>query len=619
MHSEEVIFVDCFNTVLKRNVKSKEVFIEWTKKLSSKYNINSEIIYTLYKKITFHNTLKSIVYEKNIIADFNSVLEDLFNKLHNNNLNIDKLEFLNDAKDFYRDCECEVLYPNLEIIKMIKAKKSEGKKIFIVSDFNCNSNFIKSLLADKGLLNLFDNVYSSCDYKMEKATGKLYKKIMQDNKLKKNQITMYGDNIMSDVVMAKKNGLKANRVGKNYKYKSNTIINDEWDEIFNLDIQDFNYSNHAFPLFLFTERLYNSLIADKSKDILFMSREGQFLKRLFDRYIEIRKELGINELDINSHYFYGSRNSIMKASVKELENEDFDFLFRFFFFMTARSFMISIGFSDEQIEEIKNNIGINIDKMSLNFKSSKLFKELKNNAKFKEIYDNNRKSQAEVLKHYIDTFKIDTKTDKLVFVDIGYHGTMQDLIFKYLSGNVKMKGYFVKSRAISTEDNMKVGLLSDNNNKNLFGHTINKYDAFNYEQILRADHGRCLGYTMSDGIAKPIIDSELYDVEVYNKLVKELQEKIFKKFELIAYKSLREKIDCSKICVAYYYFMVKNKSDKDYTWILDMQDSHHDDFGIVGYSGKMIGRTIRKIAFKLNDFQFIKTKKNYIKKLIKDI
>ena len=53
------------------------------------------------------------------------------------------------------------------------------------------------------------------------------------------------------------------------------IINQEWDEIFN-KYADNNLSNHAFPLYLFTIRLYDDLVKKGSKDVLFMSREGQF-------------------------------------------------------------------------------------------------------------------------------------------------------------------------------------------------------------------------------------------------------------------------------------------------------------------------------------------------------
>ena len=399
-----------------------------------------------------------------------------------------------------------------------------------------------------------------------------------------------------------------------------SIINKEWDSIFNEYAGKYNLSNCAYSLYLFTERLYEGLKNDKTKDVLFMSREGQFLKLLFDRYCEIKKELGQDVYDVKSHYFYGSRNSIMCASVKSLEEEDFSFLFRYFGFMNASGFMHSIGFSSEQIYEVVKSLGKQVYRKSLNFKASKMFKNLKADAVFRKIYDENRNAQAKAFTPYMQSFNINYEKDGIVFVDIGYHGTMQDLIYKFFNKNVNIKGYYIKSRVVSVGNNLKSGLLSDKANKTLFGERINKYDVFNYEQILRADHGRCLGYEVDDlNVGHPVIDTKLKDKELYDKYVKELQTQILNKFELIAHKSLKDNADISTMCVVYYYYTIKNKSKADYDWLLDMQDSHHDDFGFVGYPGKMFARGLRRFAFKLKDKLFLLKNMCYVRKLKRKI
>lgn len=397
------------------------------------------------------------------------------------------------------------------------------------------------------------------------------------------------------------------------------IINKEWDEIFNKYPEN-NFSNHAFPLFLFTQRLYNQLTETGCKDILFMSREGQFLKKLFERYCEIKKQLNQEVTQINTNYFYGSRNSIMTASVKPIEEENFNELFRYFnFFIKPKMFMFSIGFSEEQIEEVAKSFGKATNKLCLSFKSSKTFKKLKENETFKRIYEENRTKQSTNFSEYMKTFNLDFYKDGLFFVDIGYHGTMQDLIYKFFNEKVTMHGYFIKNRAKYNANNSKVGLLGDNLNKDLFGSKVNKYDTFNYEQILRADHGRCLGYEVADNGAHPIIDEGHQDIEIYDKYVKYMQEQIFEKFELIAQKALSNNVDIEKICTIYFYYTIKNKSKADYQWILDMQDCHHDDFGYVGYPGRAFARGLRKFVFKLKDKFFLMGKKSYIKKMQKSV
>ena len=394
-----------------------------------------------------------------------------------------------------------------------------------------------------------------------------------------------------------------------------TIINKEWDNIFYKYGEKYVFSNHAFPLYLFTERLYKELKTNGVKDVLFMSREGQFLKKLFDCYCKIQNEFGLDPMNIKTHYFFGSRNSTMAASLAPLENESFELLFRFFTFLNSESFMHSIGFSKDQISEVGKSLKSNINLYHFNYHKSKCFKELKQNEAFKRIYDENRKNQKEAFLRYINSFGLDYKQDGLVFVDIGYHGTMQDLINKFFNSKVNMKGYFVKNRSPKEECEYKIGLLSDKTNTRFPGEQINSYDAYNYEQLLRADHGRCLDYKIVGEYAEPIIDIELDDIEVFEKYVKEMQSQIFDKFELITKKAIQEKTDITNLCIIYYYETIKNKSMYDYNWIIDMQDTSHDDFGIVGYFGRFFPKGLRKAVFKAKDHIFLLKNKKYIKKL----
>ena len=174
-----------------------------------------------------------------------------------------------------------------------------------------------------------------------------------------------------------------------------------------------------------------------------MSREGQFLKTLFERYIEIRKELGLEVSNINTHYFYGSRNSVMTASNKPLDEETFEHLLRYFkFFIRPRMFLFSIGFTNEQLEEVSKSFGKAINKLCFNFKTSKTFKKLKQNEVFRKIYEENRLKQSESFGKYMNSFNINFVEDGIFFVDIGYHGTMQDMIFKYFDEKIAIDKKF---------------------------------------------------------------------------------------------------------------------------------------------------------------------------------
>lgn len=614
-----IIFVDCFNTIIYRRLKKKDVFRRWAQALSEIYNIEAKKFYDTYKYINFNLCLRKFVLTGTLQENFEVVLGKMFYKLSKKYILEDFSCFIEKATNLYIEKEFECFRVNRELVEFLKREKENGKKIYLVSDFYCKSEIILKWLSSLEISEIFDNVFSSGDVNKEKATTKLYKHLLKRLNISSKKVVMLGDNIWSDVLMAKFCGLKAKKIKKN-TIDQKLILNKEWDDIF-YKYKENNLTNHAFPLYLFTERLYEQLIKEGYKEVFFMSREGQFLKVLFEKFCQLKKELGQSIKDIKAHYFYGSRNSIMAASVGKIEQENFDLMFRFFnYFIKPSMFLFSIGFSNNQIEKVRQSFGKSIDKMCFNFKRSKTLKKLKLNATFREIYEENRVKQSEAFSKYMAAYNGEFPKEGIAFVDIGYHGTMQDLVFKFFNGNVKMRGYFIKSRAASELNNSKIGLLGDRSNKHFIGSVLTKYDAFNYEQILRANHGRCLGYEIGeDGESRPIIDAEHKDVEIYEKYVKKLQEQILVKFELIARKALAKTIDSSKLCSLYFYYTIKNKTKSDYEWILNMQDCHHDDFGYVGYPGRAFARGIRKFVFVQKDRLFVASKKSYVKKLKKDL
>lgn len=168
----------------------------------------------------------------------------------------------------------------------------------------------------------------------------------------------------------------------------------------------------------------------------------------------------------------------------------------------------------------------------------------------------------------MQSFNIDFAKDGIFFVDIGYHGTMQDMIFKFYDEKIKITGFFIKCRSKTSENNQKIGLLADVNNKKLFGSKVLQYDAYNYEQILRADHGRCLGYELTkNNTAKVLLDTEHDDKEIYDKYVKPLQADILIKFNKISKLALADNSDIATLATIYYFKTIKNKTNLDFKWI----------------------------------------------------
>ena len=213
------IFVDCFNTIIFRKVSTKDVFIEWAQRLSRIYSINWKTIYKTYKNINFKLCLKKIFTTFTLQEQFEVVLEKLFYSLSKKH-NLGSLSnFIDCATKKYVQTELENFYINENMINYLKTEKDDGKKIYVVSDFYCKSNILTSWFTSLKINNIFEKIFSSSDFEKEKATTKIYKHLLNLLHLNPKNIIMYGDNVWSDVLMAKKCKLNAKRI------KPKTILN----------------------------------------------------------------------------------------------------------------------------------------------------------------------------------------------------------------------------------------------------------------------------------------------------------------------------------------------------------------------------------------------------------
>ncbi len=210
--SQEIIFVDCFDTIIFREKKSSEIFKAWAQDLNYRFNIPANEIFKLYKKINTQLSIKKLFKEGVLIESFESVIKHLFLKLHKKYSAIDEEDFCSSAIKIYIEKEASVHFIKPAFINFLKKQKANGKKLCVVSDFYCSSDIISVWLKKLGLDGLFTHVFSSCDCNKEKATGKLYKLLLKQLEVEPENIIMLGDNLWSDIFMARQNKLKAENI-----------------------------------------------------------------------------------------------------------------------------------------------------------------------------------------------------------------------------------------------------------------------------------------------------------------------------------------------------------------------------------------------------------------------
>ena len=151
-----------------------------------------------------------IVGEKYEEAPYCQTMEMLYELLGKRvRLFMDRQSFV--EASLYIDISIEIgcQYGNLEIIRMLRKEKAKGKKIFLVSDFYLPSSAYDDFLINIQCRDLFDKIYISESCNHTKASGSLYRYILEKNHIEASEVVMIGDSKHADVKMARAQGLDA--------------------------------------------------------------------------------------------------------------------------------------------------------------------------------------------------------------------------------------------------------------------------------------------------------------------------------------------------------------------------------------------------------------------------
>ena len=112
------------------------------------------------------------------------------------------------------EAEKDVLIANPSVCKLIGQRRKQGYHIAFISDMYLSSKFLRETLKSCGCYEDNDDIYVSCEHNARKDTGILYKVVRKD--LQPTEWIHYGDNMRSDIKMARKNGIRAIHINTLY-------------------------------------------------------------------------------------------------------------------------------------------------------------------------------------------------------------------------------------------------------------------------------------------------------------------------------------------------------------------------------------------------------------------
>ena len=516
------VLFDFFGTLVFRACSDKEIKAKWGNALSRelKYSIEGKELTEL--RLASERTLAR--ESKSGEIRYKDVCDEVYRRaclLHKNSIQLSRDEFYSLAYQIECDAEknAQSLRPGME--SLLSQLVNMGKKIAVVSDFYLDTPAISSFLDDKGIGKYVSHVFVSADEDCSKARVQLYKRVLEKIEAKPEECVMVGDTKHSDIENAKKSGIDA------YYLKSTPVnekerVEKELESIYKKNYKgQERYSNYCFALYLATERLYKEAVSRNIKKLYFLSREGEFMKKLFDIYSKNRGG------DIESAYLYVSRKSTFPSTLLPLENEHFDGI-RKFADMSVGTFLTNLGFEEATIQEISNLLPVDIDAEIKNFWESSVLEGLLKDELFKKLYDENLQKHKSLFKRYLEEQGV-YEQEIFAIVDVGWKATMQDNLRKIT--NKRTVGFYigVDAGARGCTDSEKIGLLYSRDVVNTDDVDLWSFDKVFFERILWATHPSTDSYEEQDGKIAPVFKEYSYEVKSAELLLP-LQSLIEKKF-----------------------------------------------------------------------------------------
>ena len=110
--------------------------------------------------------------------------------------------------------ERAMLILNSSVCRLIEQRRAEGYRIAFISDMYLSSQFLRQVLESYGCCQADDVVFVSCEHHARKDTGVLYEVVRQA--LHPSEWLHYGDNLRSDVKMARRKGIRAVHIDTAY-------------------------------------------------------------------------------------------------------------------------------------------------------------------------------------------------------------------------------------------------------------------------------------------------------------------------------------------------------------------------------------------------------------------
>ena len=501
----KVVCFDFFDTLVQRSVPAEE-----TKRIAARQlaaalgrERDGEFLYSLRsrleERLCSQNLARGLDPEFNL-ANLAESLHDILGRVIGESFDLDTQTFRHLLLAIEVAVEKEVQRLDPHVVAILRHCHQAGVQIAIVSDFYLPRAVFRELLIWHGLMEMVDKVFVSADHLLTKGHGgRLYEVVAEAYGLPPEAFLMLGDNGHADVKMAIERGMSGLRLSRRDEGRGKEQVTvptgsrrvEEYRRVFEAHRAG-SFPEMGLSLHLFTHRLFLQSVRDKVETLFFCSKEGEFLRRLFMRYQEIR----FGRQVVDSEYLLVSRKATYICGCRALADEDFSGLFGHYRDQSLMEFLQSLNFSEDEANSLCRSLALDGATRHHDLKQHADFATLLASPSFRRSYERHRHQQRTNFLAYLQSFSRDLPRHGLALVDVGWKGSIQNNIFRALDGRVRVKGYYLGllSPSAIEENNRKSGVLfSDTPCHSPFIHVYNNNRSL-FEMLLGASHGSADGY-----------------------------------------------------------------------------------------------------------------------------
>lgn len=406
--------------------------------------------------------------------------------------------------------ESSAVYADPSMLKFLQ-KKSYIPKIY-VSDFYLDTDAINKLLRDVGLDSYFIRGYSSCEYAINKRSGKLFDFLLKELDEDPCRVTHIGDNSEADIKKPSERGINAIHYFNKYFEEQRDWFGEAFYKLIENDS-----SIHANRISILCEDEARSLSGDNDiavaasklaplaigfvlkiieeskkeniKDIFFFTREGRFLKEIYDAVVKANPYLVKYP---KSHLLEVSRLATFSASLRDSSIKEMMRLWNQYSIQSPKAFMSSLGLDVSIFGPMFESAGFHLEREIEYPWEDSQFVELFNSVDFQEALKRHINTQKTLLSAYLEQHPEFLENKNIMVVDLGWRGTIHDNLC-YITKKHLYGVYFGLFEYLNEqpENGIKVGWLFNHSDGDI-AWTISEVAPF--EMLFNSCGGSVRGY-----------------------------------------------------------------------------------------------------------------------------